>query len=164
MKHIKTAKTVALFTSILCLAGCQSMSMSNQEAFGTGVGVVAGGAAGAALGSGIGAVGGGAVGAVVGGAIGNAVGRASTTRDDCSESGCAFIRATRAPVGDSVYWRNGRTGNWGYYCPVRDGHTRMLGDYCRDFITSSYKDGKMLRARETACRNPRGEWYINPDY
>lgn len=160
MKNLKIINVAGIIALVVCLAGCQSMS--TQEGFTTGVGVVAGGAAGAMLGSGVGSVGGGVIGAVVGGVVGNAIGR-TMGPSDCEQSGCAFIRATRAPVGDAVYWRNGRTGNWGYYCPTRDGHTRMLGDYCREFITTTHYGNKMERTYATGCRAPNGQWYINPD-
>ena len=136
----------------LCMAyGCQ---MPTQQQMGTGVRTCSdynspgcgGRVAGISIGQGL------------NGLIGNAIGRAPDCGDDRAAYG-AFLKATQAPLGESVYWRNGRSGHWGFYCPLRDGHTRSIGDYCRDLASTAYVDGKMQRTRGTVCRQPNGEWY-----
>lgn len=90
---------------------------------------------------------------------GNGIGR--IVNDDYYVSNGAFVRATRNAVGDSVYWQNGRTGNWGSYCPIRDGHTRLYGDYCREMMATVHaKNGNVQRIYSTACRRPDGTWYV----
>lgn len=158
MKSAKQIKVALIVGAVVSLAGCQTTATSEQ--IGTGIGIVVGGAAGSAFGSGLGQVAGVAIGAGIGGVIGNAIGRTANYDDD-QYAYRAFIGASQAPAGDSVYWRNGRTGHWGYFCPLRDGHTRVQGDYCRDFMSTAYINGKTERTRGRACRQPDGVWYPN---
>lgn len=147
---------IAVMISLFSLSGCQSMN--DPAGVGTAVGAVAGGIAGAQFGHNGGQVAGAAIGAAAGAVVGNAIGRASQTSDYHVSRG-AFVKASQAPCGDTAYWYNGRTGNWGYYCPLRDGHTRIYGDYCREFMTTVYINGKQQRMYGTACRRPNGTWY-----
>jgi surface antigen len=89
---------------------------------------------------------------------GNGIGRA-VEGSDYFVANTAFVKATRMAVGDSAYWENGRTGNWGYYCPIRDGHTRIYGDYCRELMSTVCINGQMQRIYSTVCRHPNGTWY-----
>ena len=59
----------------------------------------------------------------------------------------------------AVYWTNTRTGNWGTYQPVRDGHSRYVGYYCREFVSTAVVYGRMERVYGTACRHPNGTWH-----
>lgn len=70
----------------------------------------------------------------------------------------AFLTASRAPVGQTIYWTNVRTGNWGNYRPVRDGHRRFDGLYCREFVSNGMINGRAVRVYNTACRHPNGTW------
>jgi surface antigen len=112
---------------------------------------------GAQFGHGAGRVVGAAVGAVVGGLFGDAVGK-TMADEDMREANRAFATATRAPVGQTIYWNNSRTGNWGYYRPIRDGHRRHDGLYCREFTTHATINGRTERVYGTACRHPNGVW------
>jgi surface antigen len=145
---------LVLLISTGLLVGCQN---TNKETAGTVVGAVAGGVVGAQFGHGAGSVAGAAVGALVGGLFGNAIGR-SLDDQDVKEANRAFATASRAPVGRTIYWNNVRTGNWGYYRPVRDGHSRFDGYYCREFVSNAVINGRVERIYGTACRHPNGTW------
>ncbi len=88
---------------------------------------------------------------------GNGIGR--TVGSDYFASNGALFKATQVATGDSVYWQNGRTGSWGYYCPIRDGHTRIQGDYCREIMSTISANGRVQRIYNTICRRPNGTWY-----
>ncbi len=154
---IKLQLPIVLLISSGLLVGCQSTEPGQKETAATVVGAVAGGVIGAQFGHGAGSVAGAAVGAVVGGLFGNAVGK-SMEDEDMKEANRAFVTATRAPVGQTIYWNNSRTGNWGYYRPIRDGHQRFDGYYCREFVTTATINGRTERVYGTACRNPNGTW------
>lgn len=90
--------------------------------------------------------------------VGDVLGRNDAT-SDYEASRDAFTRASQMSVGNSVYWQNGRTGHWGYYCAIRDGHARYNGDYCREYMSTVYMNRKCQKTRGTACRTKNGEWY-----
>lgn len=139
------------------LTGCQAPG--EKEAVGTMVGTIGGGVIGAQIGAaGGGRVAGAAIGAVAGGIAGNAIGR-SLDEADGYEADMAFTRASRAPVGEVVYWNNIRTGNWGSYQPIREGHSRY-GNYCRQYMTTVEINGRVERMYGTACRQPNGTWEL----
>lgn len=91
---------------------------------------------------------------------GNAIGccgNSVAAQSDRREYNCAFRKASRVAVGETVYWNNHRTGNWGSFCPTRDGHA-TCGDYCREFSSVTYIEGRAERTYGTACRRPNGTW------
>ena len=140
------------------MVGCRAPG--EKEAVGTLVGAAGGGVIGAHLGHGqtaqwtTGTIG------VIGGAgIGNAIGRKLDQLDE-EQARIAFRRATQVPVGEVVYWNNTRTGNWGSYKPLREGHSRIYGNYCREFVTQGMVDGRPERLYGTACRAPNGTWEL----
>lgn len=145
---------VALSTIVL-LSGCESAGP--KETGGTVVGALAGGIIGAQFGHGAGSVVGGAIGALLGGLIGNQIG-VSMDDNDKEKANYAFTKATRVPVGETVYWNNAKSGNWGTYRPVRDGESEM-GYYCREFVTTVHVHGRTEKLYGTACRKPDGSWH-----
>lgn len=147
--------SVLVLSAALVLGGCQSAG--EKETVGTVVGAVAGGIVGAQFGHGAGRVVGGAIGALFGGLIGNRIG-ASMDGADQAQANTAFVKATRVPVGETVYWNNSHTGHWGSYRPVRDGESRM-GYYCREFVTTVHVHGRTEKLYGTACRKPDGSWH-----
>lgn len=89
---------------------------------------------------------------------GNALGR-QPYPEDIRSVNHGFTKATRVPVGETVYWHSKRTGHWGTFCPIRDGHA-LCGDYCREFVTTTVIDGHTERTYGTACRKPNGTWEL----
>jgi hypothetical protein len=69
----------------------------------------------------------------------------------------AQIRATTAPIGDTIHWREG--GNYGSVTPLRDGYTDS-GGYCREFQQTITVGGRSEEAYGTACQQPDGAWKI----
>lgn len=153
MKYMMSLPLVVLSTGLL--VGCQSTG--NQEMAGTVVGGVTGGVIGSQFGQGAGRWAGGAIGVVAGAVAGEAIGRYLDESDN-GHKRRAFSSASRAPVGETVYWENGRTGHWGWYEPTADGHSRY-GNYCREFTMKTYMNGRAQRVTGTACRRPNGTWY-----
>ncbi len=151
---------IILLLSCGLITGCQSSDRypGKTETATTVFGAIAGGIIGAQFGHGAGRAAGAAIGAVFGGLFGKAVGQQLEDADDMKEANRAFVTATRAPVGQTIYWNNTRTGNWGYYRPIRDGHRRFDGYYCREFVTTATINGHTERVYGTACRHPNGTW------
>lgn len=148
-------KHLTISCALILLCACQAPG--EKEAVGTLVGTVGGGVVGYQFGSGGGQYAGAGIGAIAGGLSGNAIGRHLDALD-AREANAAFARASRAPVGEVVYWNNTRTGNWGCYQPMRDGHSSLQGLYCREFQTSATIQGQTRRVYGTACRQPNGTW------
>lgn len=138
MRH---AKIIYMILGGLFLSGCQSIFMLDEPNY-----VISGTpVAGVPLGMEEEAV------------MGNAIGR--TISVDYDPASGAFLKATQVMVGETVYWQNGRTGHWGYFCPLRDGHTRYDGNYCREFMSTFCINGQIKRMYSMACRRPDGTWY-----
>lgn len=69
----------------------------------------------------------------------------------------AIVMATRAPIGETVTWRDGNTT--GQVTATREG-TSTLGRYCREFQQTVTVGGKTETAYGTACRQEDGQWEI----
>jgi hypothetical protein len=69
----------------------------------------------------------------------------------------AQIRATTAPVGETINWTDG--GATGSVTPTRDG-TSSTGRYCREFQQTVTIGGKSQEAYGTACQQPDGSWEV----
>ena len=69
----------------------------------------------------------------------------------------AQIRATTAPVGQSIIWNDG--GATGAVTTVREG-TSTTGSYCREFQQKVTIGGKTEQAYGTACQQPDGAWQV----
>jgi hypothetical protein len=72
----------------------------------------------------------------------------------------AQIRATTAPVGERIFWRQGDAD--GYVVATREG-TSVSGRYCREFQQEVTIGGRSEDAYGTACRNPDGSWEVVSD-
>jgi len=72
----------------------------------------------------------------------------------------AQIYATRAPVGETIYWRD--RGASGSVTPLRDGYAES-GLYCREFQQRVTIGGRSEEAYGTACQQPDGAWKIVGD-
>lgn len=69
----------------------------------------------------------------------------------------AQVRATAAPLGETVIWQQG--GAAGSVTAVREG-TSTLGRYCREFQQAVTVGGRTEQAYGTACQQPDGAWEI----
>lgn len=130
----------------------------NKENVGTVLGGIGGAVLGAQFGSGTGRLVGVAAGALAGAYLGNQIG-SSLDKADKAEMEKASTRATTAPIGQPISWRNPDSGNSGTVTPTREG-TAANGDYCREFQQSVTVGGKTEQAYGTACRQPDGSWKV----
>jgi surface antigen len=69
----------------------------------------------------------------------------------------ALYSATSAPLGETIYWRNGDAS--GAITPIQDG-TSSSGRYCREFQQDVSIGGRGEELYGTACQNPDGSWEI----
>jgi len=69
----------------------------------------------------------------------------------------AQIRATTAPIGQTIVWDDGNAA--GSVVATRDG-TSSAGRYCREFQQTVTIGGRTEQAYGTACQQPDGAWQI----
>ena len=69
----------------------------------------------------------------------------------------AQIRATTAPIGQSIVWNDGNAA--GSVIATRDG-TSSNGRYCREFQQNVTIGGRTEQAYGTACMQPDGAWQV----
>lgn len=145
----------------LALGACEGGGfggMGQKQTIGALGGAAVGGLAGSAIGSGSGqllAVG---AGALLGGLLGSQIGKSLDAEDE-RYAASAVERATVAPVGETVSWRNPDSGNFGTVTPLREATTED-GRPCREYRTTINVDGRSEEGTGVACRNPDGTWQI----
>ncbi|MFT0861231.1 RT0821/Lpp0805 family surface protein [Ancylobacter sp. G4_0304] len=144
MNTLKLARNSFLLLSVAALLGaCQTNSVGRKTAAGAGIGAAIGGLGCAALGGNAGtcvAIAG--VGALIGGSIG-----AQMDARDRAERDAALQRARTSS--QTVYWRNGNTGNSGSITPLRavveDGRACQL-------VKETYvKEGQVVTEEHSVC-------------
>ena len=69
----------------------------------------------------------------------------------------AQVRATTAPIGETIYWRDGSAA--GSVTATREGNS-SAGRYCREFQHEVTIGGKREQSYGTACRQPDGSWEV----
>lgn len=119
----------------------------NRDVVGAVLGGVAGGLIGAHNGGGGATVGGAIIGALLGGALGQAI--------DMSDQACYGQVLEYAPSNQPVYWES--DGAQYQVTPLRT-YRNGSGEYCREYQTYIYIDGREQQAYGTACRQPDGAW------
>jgi surface antigen len=155
----KNAITALCLSAAIALAGCaQGQGPGTKESVGTLGGAALGGLLGSQIGGGTGKLAFTAAGVFLGGLLGNQVGK-SLDRADKLEAQQAMGRAQAAPIGETIAWKNPKSGNTGTYTPVREG-TSSSGQYCREFQQTITVGGKTEQGYGTACRQPDGSWKI----
>jgi len=73
------------------------------------------------------------------------------------EHEAAQVHATTAPIGETIYWREGNAS--GYVTATREGSS-SAGRYCREFQHEVTIGGKREQSYGTACRQPDGSWEV----
>lgn len=73
------------------------------------------------------------------------------------EHEAAQVKASTAPIGEKIIWKNGSTS--GSVTATREG-TSTTGRYCREFLQEVSIGGRTERAYGTACRQPDGSWEV----
>ena len=150
-------KTLFLAVAIAALAaGCTSAGP--KQTVGTLGGAAVGGLLGAQIGSGTGRLIATGAGVFLGGLLGSEIGR-SLDDVDKIKNDRAVERATSAPVGETITWKNPDSGHYGSVTPTREG-TSSSGKYCREFQQTVTIGGQTEEAYGIACRQPDGSWEI----
>ena len=67
--------------------------------------------------------------------------------------------AHRAPVNETISWRNPESGNYGTVTPVREG-VSSSGRQCREYYHTVTVGGRQEEAYGTACLQPDGSWQV----
>ena len=119
----------------------------NRDVVGAVLGGVAGGLIGADNGGGGATVGGAIIGALIGGTLGQMI--------DMNDQACYGQVLEYAPSNQPVYWESG--GAQYQVTPLRT-YQNGSGEYCREYQTYVYIDGREQQAYGTACRQPDGAW------
>jgi surface antigen len=146
--------------AIALLGGCvTNPDTQPKQTAGTLIGAGIGGLLGSKMGRGRGQLAGVAIGALAGAMIGASIGE-SLDRADRAYLQNAQEEALAAPVGRSIQWHNPDTGHGGAVTPKREGYDRITGDYCREFETTIYVDGREEVGYGTACQQHDGSWEI----
>lgn len=156
MLTILAALLIALTASACAQNGSGYGTKQTVGALG---GAALGGWAGSTIGGGTGQIAATAAGALLGALVGSEVGR-SMDELDRMKAERAYTRATTAPVGETISWRNPDTGNYGTVTPVREGTQTASGRYCREFEQTVVIGGRHEQAYGVACQRPDGTWEI----
>ena len=157
----KKVISVGLISVMMASTACTSTS-SGQESYKPAIGGVLGGVGGGVIGNQFGRGSGNIAmtiaGTLIGAAIGHSVG-SSLAKSDEMYARQAEQQVYSAPIGQRVSWNNPQTGNGGSYMPTRDGRDNY-GNYCREYETVVFIDGRQERAYGTACRDNSGRWNV----
>jgi surface antigen len=129
----------------------------NRQATNAAIGAAAGGLLGNQA-AGRGSRSGGTIAGVLLGAV---AGYALTQDVDCNDRNFAeptYSRGLEGPVGRRYDWRNDQDRDYGNFTPTReyarDNYT------CRDWVSTTYRDGRRARRSGSACRYEDGNWYF----
>ncbi|MCB9990616.1 MAG: glycine zipper 2TM domain-containing protein [Rhodospirillales bacterium] len=159
MNMKKASKGLAAAFLAVTLAGCQSGP--TKQDIGTLVGAIGGGVLGSKIGKGNGQTAGTIAGTLLGAWVGNSVG-ASLDRADAAYMAQRTNQVLETGVTSRpVTWRNPDTGVQGTITPTRT-YTQPTGQYCREFQQTVTIAGQQQKAYGTACRQPDGNWKIQP--
>lgn len=129
----------------------------SRETGGMIVGGTVGGLIGSTVGRGDGRTAGIIVGALVGALVGRDVGR---SLDQADELRAARILETNR-TGQASTWVNPDSGTEVTMMPTRT-YQENSGEYCREYQADITVGGEKQQAYGTACRQPDGEWKLNP--
>ena len=155
-KYRKLAITAVV---VLSLAACQHTGENQQ--FGSLLGAIIGGVAGAQVGDGDGqliAVG---VGSLLGAMIGGEIGRSLDEVDRQLMAQTTEHALNEVPGNTITTWRNPDSGHGGSITPLNTTEVQP-GIYCREFQQTVTIGGKTEEAYGKACRQPDGSWEIQP--
>jgi len=140
-------------------SGVMSGGGFNKADIGTLGGAVGGGIIGSNIGGGKGAIAGTIAGTLLGGVLGNSVGRSLDNADMAAYDRASQRALETAQPGQSMPWRNPRSGNYGKVTPSNY-YQDDSGRYCREYNQHITVGGKKQHSFGTACRQPDGTWQI----
>ena len=129
----------------------------NRQATNAAIGAAAGGLLGNQV-AGRGSRTGGTIAGVLLGAV---AGYALTKDVDCNDRDVAeptYYRGLEGPVGRRYDWRSEQDRDYGYFTPTREYNRDNYT--CRDWVSTTYRDGRRIRNNGSACRYEDGNWYF----
>lgn len=152
-----------LMVSLLSACAEGGLMRSDGNVSKSGIGTLAGGAAGAILGSNVGKGKGNiaaiAVGTLLGAAMGNSIGQSLDKADMNAYHSASQKALETSPDGQPVTWRNPNSGHSGTVTPVNV-YQNNSGQYCREYTQTINVGGQKESAYGRACRQPDGSWKI----
>jgi surface antigen len=123
-------------------------------------GAAVGGAAGALLGNQVAGRGSRSGGTIAGALLGAIAGYAVTSDLDCNDRAYAertYSRGLDGQIGQRYDWRNEQDRDHGYFTPTREyGRDTYT---CRDWVATTYREGRRMSRRGSSCRHEDGNWY-----
>ena len=129
----------------------------NSQATNAAIGAAAGGLLGNQV-AGRGSRTGGTIAGVLLGAV---AGYALTHDVDCNDRNYAeptYSRGLEGPVGQRYDWRNDQDRDYGHFTPTREYNRNNYT--CRDWTSTTYRNGRSMRRNGSACRYEDGNWYF----
>lgn len=138
---------------LLSFAGCAQTQGNNAT-----TGAVIGGVAGAIVGGSSHNTTSTVIGTLAGALIGSEIGAQMDARDR-QYARNAFYEAEEADVGEVIIWNNPRNGHHGKIIIIRDGRTPR-GEYCREFKTQVFVNGRVKTTYTKACKRRDGTWRV----
>lgn len=90
---------------------------------------------------------------------GNSIGISLDEADRLAAARSTQKALETVPSGQSLPWRNPKTGHHGSVTPIRT-YPVASGKYCREFQETIVVGGRRQKAYGTACRQPDGTWKI----
>lgn len=151
-------KPLAILSVVAMLGACADTSNQKQQA-GTVVGGVLGGVLGSNVGGGDGRTAGTIAGVLIGAIIGSEIGKTMDANDRRMAEQTAQRTLETNASGQSSTWSNPDSGNSGTVTPTKTWQNEQ-SQYCREYETTVYIDGKRETAYGTACRQPDGSWKV----
>ena len=130
---------------------------SNRQATNAAIGAAAGGL----LGNQVAGRGSRTSGTIAGVLLGAVAGYALTHDVNCNDRGYAeptYYEGLEGRIGQRYRWRNERDRNYGYFTPVRE--YRRDNYTCRDYNTTTWREGRRSYRSGSACRYEDGNWYF----
>ncbi len=100
-----------------------------------------------------------AAGAILGGFAGSTIGKSLDQADAMYANQTAQKALETSQPGETLPWRNPKTGNSGSITPEAPYQTAD-GTYCREFQQTIVVGGERQNAYGKACRQPDGSWKI----
>jgi surface antigen len=127
-------------------------------------GAAVGGAAGGLLGNQIAGRGSRSGGTIAGILLGAIAGYAVTSDLDCNDRAYAertYTRGLDGQIGQRYDWRNDQDRDSGYFTPTRE--YKRDNYTCRDWVATTYREGRRMNRRGSSCRYEDGSWYSQRD-
>jgi|GEM_PF-6381355 len=134
---------------------CQQDQQNRQM-----TGAAVGGAAGGLLGNQVAGRGSRSGGTIAGVLLGAIAGYAVTSDLDCNDRAYAertYTRGLNGQIGQRYDWRNDQDRDYGYFTPTREYDRDKYT--CRDWVATTYREGRRISRRGSSCRHDDGSWY-----